>query len=40
VDPLTWRKPEPVVRMEPVELRANWVMESTWPLDSAACDVP
>ena len=40
VDPLTWRKPEPVVRMEPVELRANWVMESTWSLDSAACDMP
>jgi len=40
VNPLTWRKPEPVVRMEPVELRANWVMESTWSLDSAACDMP
>jgi len=37
VDVATWREPEPVTRSEPVELRANWVVETTWRLDSTAC---
>ena len=37
VDVPTWRAPEPVAKMEAVELRANWVVESSWRLDSTAC---
>jgi hypothetical protein len=37
VDVATWREPEPVTRSESVELRANWVVETTWRLDSTAC---
>ncbi|MGB2423991.1 MAG: Ig-like domain-containing protein, partial [Flavobacteriales bacterium] len=37
VDVESWREPEPVTRSEPVELRANWVVETTWRLDSTAC---
>ena len=37
VNVATWEVPEPVVRMEPVELLANWVVETTWVLDSTAC---
>ena len=37
VDIPLWRKPEPVSRMESVELRANWIIESTWSLDSTSC---
>ena len=37
VDVATWQVPEPVARMEPVELLANWVVETTWVLDSTAC---
>ena len=37
VDVPTWLVPEPVAKMEAVELRANWVVESSWRLDSTAC---
>ena len=37
VDVPTWRAPESVAKMEAVELRANWVVESSWRLDSTAC---
>ena len=40
VDVATWREPEPVTRSESVELRANWVVETTWRLDSTACGGP
>ena len=33
----TWSVPEPVLAMAPVELRANWAVETVWELDSAAC---
>ena len=37
VDVESWRAPEPVQTMEPVELRANWEIETTWTLDSSQC---
>ena len=40
VDLATWRMPEPVTYMPPVELRANWVVETSWMLDSAMCAQP
>ena len=33
----TWRVPEPVLKMSAEELRPNWVLETTWTLDTAAC---
>ena len=39
VDPKAWTEPEPAVGMEFVELRPNWVVESSWALDSTACRV-
>ena len=38
VDVLTWRAPEPVLKLPAEELRPNWVLETTWTLDAAACD--
>ena len=37
VDVPTWREPEPVFKMSAEELRPNWVLETTWTLDAAAC---
>ena len=37
VDVPTWSIPEPVLTMAPVELRANWAVETVWELDSATC---
>ncbi|MEC8368456.1 MAG: hypothetical protein VXZ56_02445, partial [Bacteroidota bacterium] len=37
VDVPTWREPEPVLKMSAEELRPNWVLETTWTLDAAAC---
>ena len=40
VDLATWRVPEPVSYMPPVDLRANWVVETSWVLDSTTCAQP
>lgn len=40
VDLATWRVPEPVSYMPPVDLRANWVVETSWVLDSTMCAQP
>ena len=40
VDLATWRVPEPVSYMPPVDLRANWVVETSWMLDSTMCADP
>ena len=40
VDLATWRVPEPVSYMPPVDLRANWVVETSWVLDSTMCADP
>ena len=40
VDLATWRVPEPVSYMPPVDLRANWVVEMSWVLDSTMCADP
>ena len=40
VDLATWRVPEPVSYMPPVDLRANWVVETSWVLDSTLCAQP
>ncbi len=37
VDVPTWRVPEPVLKLPAEELRPNWVLETTWTLDAAAC---
>ena len=37
VDVPTWRAPEPVLKLPTEELRPNWVLETTWTLDAAAC---
>ena len=33
----TWRAPEPVLKLPAEELRPNWVLETTWTLEAAAC---
>lgn len=40
VDLATWRVPEPVSYMPAVDLRANWVVETSWVLDSTMCAQP
>ena len=40
VDLATWRVPESVSYMPPVDLRANWVVETSWVLDSTMCAQP
>ena len=40
VDLAKWRVPEPVSYMPPVDLRANWVVETSWVLDSTMCAQP
>jgi hypothetical protein len=40
VDVQAWTAPEPVAKSEPVELRANWLVETTWVLDSVGCGGP
>lgn len=40
VDLVTWRVPEPVSYMPSVDLRANWVVETSWVLDSTLCAQP
>ena len=37
VDVEAWTAPEPVAKSEAVELRANWLVETTWVLDSVWC---
>ena len=37
VDVPIWREPEPVLKLPAEELRPNWVLETTWTLDAAAC---
>ena len=37
VDVGAWLSPEPIFKLAPVELRSNWVLESTWNLDASAC---
>lgn len=39
VDPQAWSEPEPAAGMELVDLRPNWLVESSWDLDSAVCKV-
>ena len=39
VDVSSWRTPEPLRELEPVEIRPNWVLETTWVLDSLACQM-
>ena len=39
VDVASWRTPEPLRELEPVEIRPNWVLETTWVLDSLACQI-
>ena len=38
VDLPQWKAPDPVVKLQPVEIRANWDVESSWTLDSILCD--
>lgn len=40
VDLATWRVPEPVSYMPAADLRANWVVETSWVLDSTMCVHP
>ncbi len=39
VDPQAWSEPEPAAGMELVDLRPNWLVESSWVLDTAVCKV-
>ena len=37
VDLSAWDIPDPVVKLQAIEIRANWEVESSWTLDSTQC---